>query len=171
MNILSHKKKGFSLLELLLYVSISGIIIFSTSLYLSTFLESKVKNQTIREVEQQGDFIMQIIQRSIRNGTLINSPTIGLSSASLSLETSDINTNPTIFDINNGIIQIREGSQASIPLHNTRIEASSLIFYNLSSSPSPGIIKVEFTLNAVNTSGRIEYTFNKNFSSAAALHQ
>ena len=46
----NHKRRnnrGFTLVELLLYVSISGVILLVISVFLSTLLESRVKNQTM----------------------------------------------------------------------------------------------------------------------------
>ena len=60
---------GFTLVELLLYVGISSAILLASSLFLATLLESRIKNQTIAEVEQQGLAVMQIITQDIRNAS------------------------------------------------------------------------------------------------------
>lgn len=68
------KQKGFTLIELLLYVSIVGAIIFSIAGFLSLSMQSRVKNQTIAEVEQQGVQIMQSLTQTIRNASAISIP-------------------------------------------------------------------------------------------------
>ena len=67
-------KKSFTLIELLLYVSIVGAIIFSVAGFLSLSMQSRVKNQIISEVEQQGVQVMQSLTQTIRNASIISIP-------------------------------------------------------------------------------------------------
>ena len=48
------QNKGFTLIELLLYVSIASTVLLASTVFFHMLLESRVKNQTISEVEQQG---------------------------------------------------------------------------------------------------------------------
>ncbi len=166
-----NRQKGFTLVELLLYVAISSVILLVISLFLSTLLESRVKNQTIAEVEQQGVQIMQIITQTLRNSATINSPTIGASGASLSVDTYTGANNPTIFDLSGGAIRIKEGVGAVVTLNNARVTASALNFQNLSRASTPGTIRISFILTQVNPSARNEYNFTKTFIGSATLRQ
>src|SRR3990167_11517142 len=90
-NLKSYKlqaNSGFTLIELLLYVAISSVMLLITSLFLQTLLQSRIKNQTIAEVEQQGLAVMQLITQAARNADSINSPATGASAVSLSLNTT-----------------------------------------------------------------------------------
>ncbi|NJP04100.1 hypothetical protein HC823_02505, partial [Candidatus Gracilibacteria bacterium] len=44
---------GTTLVEFILYIAIAGVVLLGTSILLSLFLQSRVKNQTIAEVTQQ----------------------------------------------------------------------------------------------------------------------
>jgi Tfp pilus assembly protein PilW len=162
---------GFTLIELLLYIAISSGILLVISMFLSTLLEARVKNQTIAEVEQQGIQVMQIITQTIRQAESINYPQINTSGPSLSLNTIVSSSTPSIFDLSSGIVRIKEGSGPVIPLTNSKITVSDLVFSNLSRVNSPGIIKVSFTISSVNVSGRNEYSFSSSFVGSAALRQ
>lgn len=166
-------QNGFTLIELLLYVSTSSIILLTTMLFLQTLLESRIKNQTVAEVEQQGLWAMQTITQAVRNADIINSPAQGASSASVSVNTYSAGSNPTVFDIAGGAIRIQEqeGVGAIVPLTNARVIASAVTFQNLSRANTPGIIRVQFTLTHVNPSGRNEYAFSKTFYGSASLRQ
>ena len=166
----SHPK-GFTIIELLLYLAISAIILLATSLFLSTLLQSRIKNQTVAEVEGQGLQVMQLITQTVRNVDTIISPTIGTTGASLSVNTSVSGNNPTIFDLNSGVVQIKEGAAVAVPLTNARVVVSDLAFFNLSRASTPGAVKVQFTITAVNNSGRNEYSYTKTFVGSAALRQ
>jgi Tfp pilus assembly protein FimT len=162
-------KKGFTLIELLLYVSIVGAIIFSVASFLSLQMQSRVKNQTISEVEQQGISVMQIITQTGRNADAINSPAQGASAASLSVNTIFAGNNPTVFDLASGVIRIKEGAAAVVLLTNSRVIATNLTFQNLSRSGTPGAIRIQFTLTHINPEGRSEYNYSKTFYDTASL--
>ena len=49
-----------------------GTIIFSVAGFLSLLMQSRVKNQAISEVEQQGVQVMQLVTQTGRNATNIN---------------------------------------------------------------------------------------------------
>jgi type II secretory pathway component PulJ len=161
--------RGFTVLELLLYVGIAGVILLSLSIFLSGLLESRIKNQVIAEVEQQGVQVMQIIAQTARNAEAINSPAISSSASTLSLDVVTGANDPTVFDLLNDVIRITEGAGSAISLTNSRVTASSLTFYNLSRASTPGIIRVQFTLTHVNSEGRNEYAYSKTFTTSAVL--
>jgi len=165
--------RGFTLIELLLYVAISSAILLITSLFLQILLESRVKNQTIAEVEQQGLQVMQLITQTARNAEAIPSPAPSASAASLTLDVITASSDPTIFDLDllSGAIRIKEGGGAVIPLTNSRVTASALTFQNLSRGSTPGTIRIQFTLTHINPEGRNEYFFTKTFTGSATLRQ
>lgn len=164
-------KSGFTLVELLLYVSIASIMLLITSLFLATLLQSRIKNQTIAEVEQQGLQVMQLMTQTVRNADTINSPGSGASAATLSVNTISAGNNPTVFDFASGVIRIKEGAAAVVPLTNSHLTASSLSFSNLSRASTPGTIRIQFILTSVNPTGRNEYSFTKTFIGSATLRQ
>lgn len=145
---MNKKNNGFTLIELLLYICIVGIIILSVLGFLSLTMQSRVKNQTISEVEQQGLQVMQLITQTGRNADSVNFT--------------------TAFDLSGGVIRVNGGS-GPVALTNSRVTASGLSFQNLSRTGTPGTIRVQFTLTHVNPSGRNEYTFNKTFYDSATL--
>src|SRR3990172_51494 len=77
--------RGFTLIEILLYVSIAGAILLSVSIFWTILLQSRVKNQTVAEVESQGAFVMELITRTARNSEAIVSPAVGATASALSL--------------------------------------------------------------------------------------
>src|SRR3989344_9374981 len=83
-------KKGFTLIELLLYIGLSAGMLLAISIFLSVILQSRVDNQVVSEVEQQGWQVMNNITQTIRNFDIINSPAIGGSGAQLSLNVSNV---------------------------------------------------------------------------------
>ncbi len=141
---MKNYQKGFTLIELLLYVSILGAVILSITGFLFILLQSRVKNQTISEVEQQGIHVMQIITQTGRTASSINFT--------------------TAFDLSGGTIR-----ENAIALTNSRVVASALTFTNLSRANTPGTVRIQFTLTHTNPSGRNEYDYNKTFYGTATV--
>ena len=98
MKISSHQT-GFTLVEMVLYVSICSILLLSLSMFLSFLLSARVRSQAITEVNQQGLQVMNIVTQTIRNGRSIQIPGTGVSSTSLAITTGYPLLNPTIFDL------------------------------------------------------------------------
>ncbi len=167
----NKKDSGFTLIELLLYISIASIIVFTTASLLRFTLESRVKNQTIAEVEQEGSQVMQLITQTTRNATAINSPTIGNSATSLSVTVVSGASSPTVFDLSTGAVRIKEGASATVNLTSSKVTVSNLNFQNLSIASTPNTIRVSFTLTYTNPSGRFEYSFSKKFYGSAGLRK
>ncbi|MCR4328495.1 MAG: prepilin-type N-terminal cleavage/methylation domain-containing protein [Patescibacteria group bacterium] len=168
---IQNSRKGFTLIELLLYVAVASVLLSAISTFFFILLESRVKNQTIAEVEQQGMRVMQMITRASRNAEAITSPSQGASAASLILDVITVADDPTVFDLSGGVLRIKEGSGSVIPLTNSRVTASSLSFFNLSRASTPGAISIQFTLTHANPAGRNEYNFSETFYGSASLRQ
>ncbi len=164
-------QSGFTLLESMLYIAIAAVVVMGSTFFYQILLESRIKNQTIAEVEQQGAKVMRLMTETVRNASAINQPPEGEKDSTLSLATYSGVTDPTIFAVSDGVIGIQEGSGKPVSLTNSRISVSDLMFHNVSRSGTPGIVRLEFTLTYVNASGRNEYAYSKTFSSSAALRQ
>jgi len=159
---------GFTLVELLLYIGIASVLLVVISLFLSTILEARLKQQSMMEIESQGTQIMEQITQAIRNAEGINSPNPGGSSSTLSLAMSNGN-NPTLFALSSETLNITEGATSPIPLSNDRITVSDFNVTNTSRADTPGILKIEFSLTHKNPSGRNEYTYSKTFETSSSL--
>lgn len=162
-------QQGFTLVELLLYVSIAAVLLLSVSIFISILLQARIKNQTVIEVEAQGMQAMQIITQTIRNAENINSPATSTSDSSLSLAFSSSTINPTIFALLANALYITEGNGSPTALTNSHVNISGLSFYNLSRQNTPGVIRIQFTISYINPSGRNEYDYGKIFYATASL--
>jgi Tfp pilus assembly protein PilW len=164
-------EKGFTLIELLLYVGIASVLFLTISLFLFTLLQSRVKNQTIAEVNQQGIQVLQAITQRVRSADSIKDLYPGGTDVRLSVYTSDPATSPTRFDVEQGVLRITEGSGPAIALTNSRVTVSNLLFSNLTPNGAPGSISIAFTLSYTNQDERNEFSFSKVFHAGASLRR
>ena len=166
---LKKMEGGFTLIELILYVAIMGILAFSISTFLTFILEFRIKNQVIAEVEQQGIHVLQQMTQTARNATSIVSPAAGNSAASLSLAVPTASINPTVFSLSGSAIQVTEGTGLTVALTNNKVTASGLTFSNLSRTGTDGTIRMIFTLTHTNPAGKNEYDYSKQFIGSATI--
>lgn len=162
--------KGFTLVEMTLYVAICSILLLALSTFLAFLLSARVRSQSITEVNQQGFQVMNMITGTIRNARSIQTPAIGTASSTLSLTTGNALLNPTIFSVASTTVRIQEGSGVPVLLTNSRVKVTGLTFQNVSSSSSTEkIIKISFTIDYSNTNGKAEFSFTKMFTGSATL--
>jgi prepilin-type N-terminal cleavage/methylation domain-containing protein len=92
-------QRGFTLIELLLYMAILTVLLTAVSLFLTTTLSARIKNQSIAEVDQQGTAVLEQISQAIRGADSVTTPTAGASGDTLSLAMPTAGVNPTLFDV------------------------------------------------------------------------
>lgn len=97
-RLVTPAQHGYTLLELLLYITILGALLGALTMFFGTITDARVKNQSVAEVEQQGMAIMDAITQTVRTATAITSPATGASGSSLTLAMPTSSVNPTIFD-------------------------------------------------------------------------
>lgn len=166
---ISKEQYGFTLIELLLYVAIVPLILGAAIglFYMST--QSQIKNRTINEVQQQGNAIVDTLNKTIQSASAITSPTSGNSGSSLTLAMDSAPINPTIFDLSSGTIRVTEGAASPVSLNNDKITATNLTFSNRGLPSTSGGVSYSFTLTYINNSGRQVYDYSQTFYGGGSL--
>lgn len=173
-TITQHSQRGFTLIELLLYVAILSIVISSIIFVAISTITQRVRNQAVAEVNYQGEVVMNQITQSMRNSGSLNTPTIGNSGGSLSLNTAVAVNNPTVYDsVSDGLrnrLRIREGGAGtSNYLTNNKVTISGLTFTNVAITGSRDSVKIQYTISAYNPANRPELNYQKTFYGTATL--
>lgn len=163
------KNTGFTLLEILLAVGITATILLAASGLLSAALEAQVKTRAMQEVETQSLQALHQVLQAVRNAETVIAPLPGTSANALSLDVADASLDPTSFSVSSDALRVTEGITATQPLTNTRIRIFGLTIENLSRTGTPGTVRIQFTAENINPSGRSEYTFQETFIGSATL--
>lgn len=161
-------KKAFTLIEVLLYVSLTSIILITISAFLGTILSTRARNQAISEVDQQATQLMQTITNTIKDAATVNTPTAGNTGSSLSLGFTEGSLDPTVIDVDSEVIRIQEGAGSPIDLSSNKIVVDELEFTNLSSGGVESV-RVEFTLSFYNPGNRQEFNVTQTYYGTATL--
>ncbi len=166
-------KKAFTLIETIVYISIVGVIIVAASTLAINVFQSYEKNSNYQNIQNNSRFILNRITDEIESAEAINlaDSIFDQDNGKLSLQTNSAQTNPTIFQIESGILTIKQGTAESIPLTNTDITISQLNFQNLSAPKTSGTIKITITLNYLNLGNRADQNASLTLTSSANLHK
>ncbi|MEI7513196.1 MAG: prepilin-type N-terminal cleavage/methylation domain-containing protein [bacterium] len=163
-NIILKKNKAFTLVETIVYIAIFSLFIIGATSFMGDISTARLHNQMVLEINDQGSKAMKTITQVLRNGSNVNSPTIGNTAYNLSVVTNVPATSPTVFSLSSGAIYMQEGSGSPVALTNNKVVASNLVFSNFSRPDTPNIIKISFTLTSTNAtsspSGQYSFTFN-----------
>ena len=162
-------QSGFTLIEMLIYIGIAGIILATISALLAASFTTRVKNTVIQEVELQGAQVTLQITQAIRRSEAVTSPTPGNQLTALTL---DVGSDPEIYSDFGSVVHRTSGNPASaLPVHSSSITVSGLNFRNVSRPDTPDSIEFEFTLTYVNTTGKNEYDYSKTFYGSASIYE
>lgn len=164
-----NKAAGYTLIELLLYITLAGMLLVSLTMFFGMSVDARVKTQSVTEVNQQGASAMEYIQQTVRNASSISAPAAAASASSLTVVVPTASLSPTIFSLNGTVLQVKEGAAAAIALTNDDVQISNLTFTNLTRSGTHGVVRISFTVSRTNTSGRNEYDYSKTFTTTVTI--
>lgn len=141
----NNYQSGFTFIELILYISIVTMMMTTLIPFAWNVIQGGAKSATQQEVFSNARYISERMKYEIRNAAGINS----VSATSISLVASPSANNPTVIDLSDGNIRIKQGSGSTINLNSQNTTVSSLTFTNYTSSDSKTKhIQFSFTLNA-----------------------
>ena len=156
-------QKGFTIIEFLIYIAILAIAIVGIGLISSNIFRVGVRTDIVQEVSHNGRFAIQRIGQAVRESSGIIEPQTEGSSLKLSFEDSD--KNPTIFDIFEGKLRIKEADNNYIELTTSRVTINKLVFKKVSDDS----VRVEMNISFDNPQDIPEYEFNSFFTSSFTL--
>ena len=157
-------QKGFTLVEVLLYLTIIMSVISAMAGFIVFTLATNAKNGVIADIEQQANQVMTLIEEVGQGAVTITSPSIGTTGSTLSFTTPT--SSPAVFTQSTGVITLSEGGGAPIALTNSHVLASGFSVNNLSTVGTSGTVRVQFTLSYVNNSGRNEFSYSNNYTTS-----
>ena len=144
-------QRGFTLIEMLLYASIFTIVAGGMTVFAVAMLQSAEQTDYRVEVSDNARFLVQKMQRGIQGATAINSPAVGGTSSSLSVNTASTSANPFVVYASGGILFLTMASSTPIPLTNSFVTVNSVSFRNYDYGVSTkNTIRFRATVESVN---------------------
>lgn len=165
----TKKSEGYTLIELLLYVALVGILLSAITVFFGIVADARIKNQTINEVNEQGTYAMEYMTRIARGATSVSSPAAAATGTSLTLVVPTASLSPTIFSVTGTVLQIKEGAGTAVALTTSKVRVDSLSVTNLTRSGTSPIVQISLTLSRINTLDRNEYDYQRTFTTSVGL--
>lgn len=161
-----YHNRGFTLVELLLYIFVASGVLLAIVALVALLIQSRVKNQTVSLVEQQGAQIIQLVTQEINNAKIITAPAAGNSSTVLQFQ--DINGQAEQISLSSSTLFLNKNNKNYFLNPNT-IQSANLQIKNLGVSAHDSI-KIQFDLNYNNLAGLNQYSYSQTFYATANIH-
>lgn len=137
---------GFTLIEIILYVAIIGMVVSSFISFSISSTNARNKTYVIQEVQANLRVVKELISREIKQASAVVSPAQGSNSIALELNIPGTSDN-IIYSLDNGVLFRQLGSDDPAAVTNEEAEISSLIFYNISDNNDKDSIRYELEMN------------------------
>lgn len=167
---------GFTLTEVLVYISVLVIIAFSATSFFLWISKSNHKTKAAREVLNNTRRAVEIITYEIREAKSIYTPnsTFSVTSGQLSLETTKYlpegeSTSYIDFYLCEQRLCLKKENQDPIALTSDRVEIEALEFSQIATTSTAPSIQIGLKVNYKTLSTRPEYQFSINTTSTASL--
>ena len=169
-------KKGFTLLELLVVVSIFAIVLSITFTFFSGLLSQTNKINIETEVKQNGQIVVELLSRQIRNAINASNPGSppNLTTLELINQQGQINSFTCVFVAGqNGYIEdttkslsiTNQDDRNGVSLSDCRLEVRESLI-----SGAPKVVEITLTFQqAVNAPSRADFTANAEFRQTISL--
>ncbi len=167
------KKSAFTLIEILLYAAIVGVVLLFMSGFIIDIIEAKTKNDSNIEVQNNANLIMERITQDIRNAKAIIPQT---SDQILVLNMADApNFDLIMYIVLNNRIYIRPDAlgEESLPLTSEKVEISNFSFIIISDGgidpiyPTNPIIQTKFDI--AHTGSGVKYKSTMTFQNSTEI--
>lgn len=168
-------RRGFTLLEVLVYIAILVIVVLVISSFLIWAIRANTRNRVMAETLDNARRAIEIITHEIKETESIYEPTSTFDShpGQLSLKTKGhlpTGENSTYIDfyICDSYLCLKKESQDPISLTSGRVEVKNLIFTKIISGEIPSV-QIDLRVDYKNATGRPEYQASVNLRSVASL--
>jgi len=168
-----RNQKGTTLVELVIYIGIVGMILTTVSMFLLNLLTTRAKTAAITETLANGRLVQERLTEAMRHasGIVVLDSEFGTDPGVLSLEMADLTLSPTIFSLNedDGQVQVSEGGLPPVTLTTNDVHITDFQFQNLTSPEDVGIIQLQFTIEVDNPSLSPRFDYAQSFQTTARI--
>jgi len=165
-------KKGYSLLELLIVIALVGTIGVITSQVFIIGLRSQAKSEILKEVKQNGDYALQVMDTIIRNAVNIDEASCNANTQDITITTSD-GASVTFDCTTPRIASVSGDPSITLYLTSSKVSVSSCNIRVVCPTPptSPKYVFFNYTISQVGTQLAKEQQASVEFQSTVSLRK
>ncbi len=141
-----HSRKGFTLLELLLFSAIFSITVMAFIAVLISVMRVQVRESTAAEVDTQSQFLLGTVERYVEQSSVIEMAK-DISTSTLKLRMSSSTEDPIYIYLSSGIVYLKQ-TDAGTPqaLTSPKVTVSSLVFTKHENGGGHHSVSVSFSV-------------------------
>ncbi len=158
-------RRGFTLVELVIYVGIFGIIAAFLVGTLITAVRVENRELVSNELSQQLKFVLDTVSRQVRDSSVIDKVYEGTNEAStcatfcaVKLRMKDSTLDPTVIRSDATAIYMKQGTNAEMALTNTKVKINSLILAKSTPGGGKATLQINASLQYVSTNPQLAIT-------------
>jgi prepilin-type N-terminal cleavage/methylation domain-containing protein len=159
-------KRGFTIIEMLIAISLFTVIIIAFIGILSVVTQVQVQSSSTASVNQESQFLLQKLQYYVQTASIIDIPT-STPTSTLKFDVASSSLDPSWITLQNGTVYLQQASgTAGQPLTSNRVSVSNLSFTRQANPPGHDSVSISYTM-AYNTSN-IKQAFSQLFQTSIA---
>lgn len=156
------KNKGLTIIELLIYLALVSLIAALATTAVYPMINSSSYYQSWVEIENEGNFIIKKIDWALSGFYLINQPSAGAVSSTLSINKSNFSDNPIVFNLSGDNLYLTIGAGDPIIINNENVKISAINFEHFIANGTSSAVGVELKIghNKLSASTTIKTKFS-----------
>jgi len=154
-EIYSKTVKGLTLLELLVSIGLLAIVGGIAAVIFFITIMNASKSDTIREVKQNGDYAISVMERMIRGARIIEDPAScsGTSTSSITIRNPD--NQPTTFSVLSGPPDQVASNSTTLTNNKVKVNPGGLTFTCTQNSGKAPIVSINLSLSQAGTTTKV----------------
>jgi len=162
--------KGFTLVELIIYIAIIGLIVTGFATFSIAISNNREKSYVVSEVHANLRDAYSLVTKRIRFASSIVTPSSGNSSTTLELDMPGANPN-LIFKVIDNILTIQEGAGSPVALTSDEVNFSEFTLTNYAGVGRRDNLKIEMTVEYGSNSNDPIYIYNKSLETTVRVRK
>jgi len=167
-------KRGFTLIETLIYIAIIGAIAVSFVAFGSSVSVARNKTYAAQEVQSNVRFVVDTVSNLVRsaNQVTVASSVWNDNNGKLVLTNSAPNKNPTVLDVDeNGKLRLKFGNNPPIFLTSERVKVDRFYLENLTGDSERENARISFSLVYRQESSSADFGFRQDVVFGVSVRQ
>jgi prepilin-type N-terminal cleavage/methylation domain-containing protein len=160
------RKRGFTLIEMLIATSIFVLIVVGFIGILTTVTQVQVQTSSSAAVNQESQFLLQKLQYYVETASIIDIPA-STPTSTLKFDVASSSLDPSYITLASGTVYLQQAAGGALqPLTSNKVSVSNLSFTRHANPPGHDAVSISYTLS-YNTSN-IEQAFSQLFQTSIA---
>lgn len=147
-------KKGFTLIEVIIYLALFGILMGGVAAAVYAIVEGGGRSQNKILIQEEGNFLLEKLDWALSGAASLSATS---SPPSLSITKYSYSFSPLVFDISGNEVRLKQGGGGENDLNSNNVSAKNLNFQDIpASNGRPEGVLITFSLTGLTSGGATE---------------